>query len=148
MLQNHFRRRNVASTPQQCGMLAWTPRNVISDRGPQFVSHFWQRLLQTLGIFVKLFFTYHPHIDGQTERVNQILEQYLRCSVNYQQDYWVNLLSLAEFAYNKLFSPCIDWRHFLLCKLWFTSSSQHFPPYHFREPFNEGSSPCFRRATS
>ena len=76
------------------------PDDVISDRGPQFVSHFWQRLLQTLGISVKLSSAYHPQTDGQTERVNQILEQYLRCSVSYQQDDWVNLLSLAEFAYN------------------------------------------------
>ena len=43
---------------------------------------------------------YHPQIDGQTERVNQVLEQYLRCSINYHQDNWVDLLSLVEFAYN------------------------------------------------
>ena len=38
--------------------------------------------------------------DGQTERVNQILEQYLRIYINYQQNDWVPLLPLAEFAYN------------------------------------------------
>jgi hypothetical protein len=43
---------------------------------------------------------YHPEMDGQTERVNQILEQYLRCYVNYLQDNWSELLLLAEFAYN------------------------------------------------
>ena len=73
------------------------PDDVISDCRPQFVSHFWQRLLQTLGISLKLSSAYHPQTDGQTERVNQILEQYLRCSVSYQQDDWVNILSLAEF---------------------------------------------------
>ena len=41
-----------------------------------------------------------PQIDGQTERFNQILEQYLRCSLSYQQDDWVDLLPLAEFTYN------------------------------------------------
>ena len=43
---------------------------------------------------------YHPETDGQMEMVNQILEQYLQVYINYQQDNWVNLLPLAEFAYN------------------------------------------------
>jgi hypothetical protein len=51
---------------------------------------------------MKLHFTsgYHPEGDGQTERVNQTLEQYLRVFCNYQQDNWSELLPLAEFAYN------------------------------------------------
>jgi hypothetical protein len=51
---------------------------------------------------MKLHFTsgYHPQGDGQTERTNQTLEQYLRCYCNYQQDNWSDLLPLAEFAYN------------------------------------------------
>ena len=43
---------------------------------------------------------YHPEGDGQTERMNQTLEQYLRVYCNYQQDNWSKLLPLAEFAYN------------------------------------------------
>src|SRR6266481_6120976 len=43
---------------------------------------------------------YHPETDGQTEHVNQILKQYLQVYINYQQDNWVHLLPLAEFAYN------------------------------------------------
>src|SRR5258708_10925272 len=43
---------------------------------------------------------YHPEGDGQTERLNQVLEQYLRAYMNYQQDDWSSLLPLAEFAYN------------------------------------------------
>jgi hypothetical protein len=46
--------------------------------------------------------TYHPETDGQTERVNQILEQYLRCYVIYLQDNWSELLLLAEFTYNNM----------------------------------------------
>ena len=51
---------------------------------------------------MKLHFTsgYHPEGDGQTERTNQTLEQYLRIYVNYQQDNWHTLLPLAEFTYN------------------------------------------------
>ncbi len=43
---------------------------------------------------------FHPQTDGQTERQNSVLEQYLRNYVNYQQDDWAPLLALAEFAYN------------------------------------------------
>ena len=51
---------------------------------------------------MRLHFTsgYHPEGDGQTERTNQTLEQYLRVYCNYQQDNWSELLPLAEFAYN------------------------------------------------
>jgi len=43
---------------------------------------------------------YHPQTDGQTERVNQALEQYLRCYVDYNLSNWLDLLPSAEFAYN------------------------------------------------
>src|SRR5882757_5715958 len=43
---------------------------------------------------------YHPEGDGQTERANQTLEQYLRIYCNYQQDNWSELLPLAKFSYN------------------------------------------------
>src|SRR5277367_378979 len=76
------------------------PSHVTSDRGPEFVSHFFRSLGKALDM--KLHFTsgHHPQGDGQTERVNQTLEQYLRCYCNYQQDNWSVLLALAEFAYN------------------------------------------------
>ena len=45
-------------------------------------------------------FGYHPEGDGQTERTNQTLEQYLRIYCNYQQDDWSDLLPLVEFAFN------------------------------------------------
>ena len=76
------------------------PKTIISDRGPQFASKFWQRFMELLGVKVKLSTAFHPETDGQTERVNQTLEQYLRCFVNYQQDNWAALLPLAEFTYN------------------------------------------------
>jgi hypothetical protein len=76
------------------------PFHVTSDRGSEFVSHFFRGLGKALDM--KLHFTsgYHPEGDGQTERANQTLEQYLRCYCNYQQDNWSSLLPLAEFAYN------------------------------------------------
>src|SRR5882724_2800072 len=77
-----------------------TPTDIVSDRGKHFISRFWWSLCQLLGIKANLSMAYHPETDGQTERVNQILEQYLQVYINYQQDDWVNLLPLAEFAYN------------------------------------------------
>jgi hypothetical protein len=76
------------------------PSHVTSDRGSEFVSHFFRSLGKALDM--KLHFTsgYHPEGDGQTERTNQTLEQYIRIYCNYQQDNWKSLLPLAEFAYN------------------------------------------------
>ena len=76
------------------------PDDIIFDRGIQFTSKFWQSLFKILQVEIKLSLAYHPQTDGQTERVNQVLEQYLRCSINYHQDNWIDLLPLAEFAYN------------------------------------------------
>jgi len=50
---------------------------------------------------------FHPQTDGQTERMNQTIEQYLCIYCNYQQDNWTSLLSLAEFAYNNAHQPTI-----------------------------------------
>ncbi|KAF8750752.1 hypothetical protein RHS01_09200 [Rhizoctonia solani] len=76
------------------------PDTIISDRGSIFVSHFWTRLHELIGVRLKHSTAYHPRTDGQTERINQILEAYLRCYTSYQQDDWVDYLPLAEFAYN------------------------------------------------
>jgi len=62
------------------------PEEIASDRGPQFASKFWRRLFELLGVEIRLSSTFHLEIDGQTERTNQTLEQYLRCTVSYQQD--------------------------------------------------------------
>ena len=74
--------------------------DIISDQGKHFISHFWRLLCQLLEIKANLLTAYHPETDGQTEWVNQILEQYLQVYINYQKDDWVKLLPLEEFAYN------------------------------------------------
>jgi len=73
---------------------------IVSDKGPQFASKFWHRLFELLGVDIRLSSAFHPETDGQIERTNQTLKQYLRCTVNYQQDDWLDLLFQAEFAYN------------------------------------------------
>jgi transposase InsO family protein len=76
------------------------PRTITSDRGSQFISTFWQCLIKRLGIKANLSTAFHPETDGQTERVNSIIEQYVRSYTNYQQDDWDDWLPLAEFVYN------------------------------------------------
>ena len=53
-------------------------KKIVSDRGTQFTSHFWQQLHEALGTHLKFSSAYHPQTDGQTERTNQILEDMLR----------------------------------------------------------------------
>ena len=76
------------------------PGHATSDRGSEFVSHFFRSLGTALDMRLHFTSGYHPEGDGQTERVNQTLEQYLRVFCNFQQDNWASLLPLAEFAYN------------------------------------------------
>src|SRR5215472_4077424 len=76
------------------------PDQVISDRGPQFVRSFTRELNRLLGIETRASTAFHPQTDGQTERVNMEIEQYLRMFCNQRQDDWTEWLPLAEFAYN------------------------------------------------
>jgi len=76
------------------------PLSVLSDCGPQFVLQFMHKLYCLLGIKVAASTAYHPQTDGQTEHVNQELEQYLCVFVNKRQDDWDKWLPMAEFAYN------------------------------------------------
>uniref|UniRef100_A0A803K1K2 Gypsy retrotransposon integrase-like protein 1 n=1 Tax=Xenopus tropicalis TaxID=8364 RepID=A0A803K1K2_XENTR len=76
------------------------PENIVSDRGVQFVSKFWRAFCTLVGTELSFSSAYHPQTNGQTERVNQSLEQYLRCYVSDNQSTWSELLPWAEFAYN------------------------------------------------
>ena len=72
-----------------------------------FTSELWEHTMEKLGIEQRLSAAFHPETDGQTERTNGILEQYLRAYINYQQDNWNELLPLAEFAYNNGYQETI-----------------------------------------
>jgi hypothetical protein len=73
---------------------------IISDRGSQFVAHFWEQPHASLGTHLIHSSAYHPQMDGQTERVDQILEDMLRACVLKHQGSWVKNLPWAEFSYN------------------------------------------------
>ena len=74
--------------------------SVILDRGLQFTAGLMRELNKMLEIETKLSMAYHLKTDGQTERTNQKLEQYLRMYVNHRQNNWSKWLAIAEFAFN------------------------------------------------
>ena len=76
------------------------PESVVSDRGPQFVADLTKELNQMLGIKTKLLIAFHPQTDGQTERMNQKLEQYLKFFIDHRQKDWPEWLASAEFTIN------------------------------------------------
>ena len=76
------------------------PEKIISDCSTQFNNKFWETLTAKLGIKNKMSTAYHLQTDGQTERLNQMLEQYLHCFINYNQNDWIDYLPTAEFVYN------------------------------------------------
>ena len=78
--------------------------HITSDRGSEFVSNFFRSLGTALDMRLHFTSGYHPEGDGQTERTNQTLKQYLRVYCNYQQDNWSKLLSFTEFVYNNALS--------------------------------------------
>jgi Reverse transcriptase (RNA-dependent DNA polymerase)/RNase H-like domain found in reverse transcriptase/Integrase zinc binding domain/Chromo (CHRromatin Organisation MOdifier) domain/Integrase core domain len=77
-----------------------TPRSIVSDRGSTFTSKYWGTLCHHLAIKRCFSTAFHPQTDGQTERMNQTLECYLRCYINHEQDDWSTLLASAEYASN------------------------------------------------
>jgi transposase InsO family protein len=82
-------------------------KKIVSDRGTQFHSKFWERLHGTLDAQLRFSSTYHPQTDGQTERVNHILEDMLRaCALQYERS-WDKSLSYAEFSYNNSYQESL-----------------------------------------
>ena len=76
------------------------PESIILDRGPQFAAGLMRELNGILEIASKLVTAFHPQTNGQTERVNQELEQYLRMFIDHRQEQWPEWLGTAEFVYN------------------------------------------------
>ncbi|SNX87466.1 related to Gag-pol polyprotein [Melanopsichium pennsylvanicum] len=103
------------------------PEHIVSDRGRQFVSAAWKEFTDKLVIHHSLSTAYHPQTDGQTERVNQVVEQYLRMYCNYEQDNWVTWLPMAEFVYNNTVHSSIGVSPFFACYGWNPKSHPNLP---------------------
>ncbi|UTT90241.1 hypothetical protein NDA17_004073 [Ustilago hordei] len=94
------------------------PDHMVSDRGRQFISGAWKAFAEQMGVKHSLSTAYHPQTDGQTERVNQVIEQYLRMYCNYEQNDWANLLDTAAFVYNNTVHNSIGVSPFFACYGW------------------------------
>nr|AAM00956.1 Putative polyprotein [Oryza sativa Japonica Group] len=83
-------------------------KKIVSDRGSQFTSNFWKKLQEEMGSKLNFSTAYHPQTDGQTERVNQILEDMLRaCTLDFGGS-WDKNLPYAEFLYNNSYQASLQ----------------------------------------
>ncbi|WVZ63181.1 hypothetical protein U9M48_012835, partial [Paspalum notatum var. saurae] len=113
------------------------PTTIVSDRGSQFTSRFWKALHEAMGTNLHHSTAYHPQTGGQTERVNQILEDMLRaCAIEYSES-WDKCLLFEEFSYNNSYQASISMSPFEMlygrnCRTpvnWSESGErQHFGP--------------------
>jgi hypothetical protein len=84
------------------------PKKIMSDRGSQFTTKFWEKLHELMDTKLNFSSAYYPQSDGQTERTNQILEDMLRaCALKYGKS-WDKSLPYAEFSYNNSYQVCIE----------------------------------------
>ena len=83
------------------------PEAIVYDRDKVFTSRFWQNLFKLAKIELRMSTTYHPQTNGQTERVYQCMETYLRCFIGSCPTLWSKWLSLAEFWYNTSYHSTI-----------------------------------------
>ena len=95
------------------------PDEIICDRDPKFRAAFTQTFFAGLGVDLKMSTSFHPQTDGQTERTNRTLEQYLRCFIDVDMSDWEDWLPLAEFSINNA------WQETIQCTPFEMNSGQH-----------------------
>jgi transposase InsO family protein len=88
------------------------PKKIVSGRGSQFTSRFWQKLHECLDTQLNLSSAYHPQTDGQTERTNQVLEDMLRACALKHGGSWDKSLPYAEFSYNNSYQASLKMSSF------------------------------------
>ena len=82
-------------------------KNIVSDRDAKFTSKFWKYLFVVLGVNMAFITTYRLQTNGQTEKVNEILEDVLRMYLVHQQRRWAEYLQLVEFTYNNIYQESL-----------------------------------------
>ena len=82
--------------------------SIVSDGDPRFTAHFWKSFQKVMGTRLMMSTAFHPQIDGQSERIIQILEDMLRACVLDHKGSWEEHLPLVEFAYNNSYQASIQ----------------------------------------
>jgi len=108
------------------------PSTIVSDRDTIFLSKFWKELFRLYRVNLHLTTAYHPQSDGQTERVNQCFEMYLRCAVQDSPKTWKSWLSLAELWYNSSFHTSLGCSLCMGMSLMWVLSHQYLPQHHLQ----------------
>jgi hypothetical protein len=83
------------------------PKKIVSNRGTQFTSRFWKILHEAMNTRLNFCSAYHPQTDGQTKRINQILEDMLRACALKDSKSWDTCLPYAEFSYNNSYQKSL-----------------------------------------
>jgi hypothetical protein len=104
----HFIPTKDDATTQETGRLFFSHifkhhallKDIVSDQDPKFTSKFWRALWKRMGSELKMNTSFHPQTNGQTKRVNLVIQQFLKNYVAADQQDWVDHLELAEFCYN------------------------------------------------
>ena len=106
---------DVASTlRREVVRLHGVPEGIVSDRDPKLLSNFMQDLFLQIGIKHAPSTAFHPQTDGQTERMNRVIQEMLRNYVSPSHDDWDEHLDIAEFAYNNAYHESIKTTPFRL----------------------------------
>ncbi|CAI5471221.1 unnamed protein product [Closterium sp. Yama58-4] len=119
----HFIPTNATATAEATARLFFDriitihgiPATLISDRDPKFTSKFWKELMGLLGTKLAMSSAYHPQTDGQTERLNQVVEQLLRTACKDDISHRDSQLPTLEFAYNNASHAATGKTPFFLC---------------------------------
>jgi transposase InsO family protein len=83
------------------------PKKIVLDRGSKFTSRFWKSFHENMDMKLKFSSAYHPQTDGQTERINQVLEDMLRACALQHGSSWDKSLPYAEFSYNNSYQASL-----------------------------------------
>ncbi|GJP70678.1 hypothetical protein CLOP_g1585 [Closterium sp. NIES-67] len=114
----HVNPENIEAVKQwkQLGTLSpWNPQTLISHRDPKFTSKLWKELMRLLITRLEMSSTYHRQTNGQTERLNQIVEQLLRVACKDEISKWDQQLPLLEFSNNNATHSATGQTPFFLC---------------------------------
>jgi NAD-dependent SIR2 family protein deacetylase len=106
------------------------PKTIICERGTHFVARFREQLHECLGTKLIRSSSYHPQTDGQTERINQILEDMLRPGILHFDKNWDKCLSLAELSYNNSYQASLK----MCYRMWASGLSYSIAGIVFRSP--------------